>query len=181
MIRLFVALALPQDIRSRMELLCNGLQGARWVRPESFHLTLRFIGEVDEARVEDIDSALKRIRAPRFEIFFEGVDFFGKDRKPHTLFAGVKRNAALTNLHAKVERAVVSAGLPPDGRKFSPHVTLARLRPRAALDRLGGFVAANAHFRAGPAPIGYFVLFSSFLSRSGAIYSPEAAYPLEGG
>jgi RNA 2',3'-cyclic 3'-phosphodiesterase len=179
MIRLFVGLELPEDILLRLEGLCNGLPGARWVRPESLHLTLRFIGEVDEARWEDIDSALKRIHAPGFELLFEGIDIFGKDHAPHTLWAGVQRNVALNNLHAKVDRAVVSAGLPPDGRKFSPHVTLARLKARPR-ERLGAFVSGHAHFRAGPAAIRHFVLFSSFLSRSGAIYSPEASYSLEG-
>jgi 2'-5' RNA ligase len=177
---LFVGLALPEEIRSRLAGLCNGLPGARWVRPESLHLTLRFIGEVDESRFEDIDIALKRFQAPAFELLFEGVDIFGRDRAPHTLWAGVRRSLALNNLHAKVERAIVAAGLPPDGRKFAPHVSLARLKGKPG-ERLGAFVTAHADFRAGPAAIGHFVLFSSFLSRGGAIYTPEVAYPLVGG
>ncbi len=180
MIRLFVGLELPEDMRQRLAGLCGGVPGARWVRPESFHLTVRFIGEVDEGRFEDIHMALSRIKAPALELTLEGVSTFGKASTPHTLWVGVQRNETLNALHGKVDRALVTTGLEPEGRKYSPHVTLARLKEAARL-RLGTFVSAHSLFRAGPAPIDQFVLFSSFLSRSGAIYKPEVHYPLAGG
>ncbi|HLI10412.1 MAG TPA: RNA 2',3'-cyclic phosphodiesterase [Alphaproteobacteria bacterium] len=177
MIRLFVGLELPEDIRLRLSSLCGGVPGARWVPPENFHLTIRFIGEVDEGRFDDIDMALSRIQAPAFELTLEGVDIFGKESAPHTLWIGVQRNEVLTNLRTKVERALVATGLEPETRKYLPHVTLARLKDSASA-RLGAFVAGNSLFKAGPTRIGHFVLFSSFLSRSGAIYEPEARYDL---
>lgn len=177
MIRLFVGLELPEEMRLRLSGLCRGVPGARWVQPEGFHLTVRFIGEVDEGRFDDIHTALSRVQAPAFELTLEGVATFGKDKAPHTLWVGVQRNDALASLHAKVERALVTIGLEPESRKYSPHVTLARLK-EAASPRLGAFVTAHSLFRAGPVPIDRFVLFSSFLSRSGAIYEPEARYPL---
>jgi 2'-5' RNA ligase len=177
MIRLFVGLELPEDMRLRLSILCGGVPGARWVGPERFHLTVRFIGEVDEGRFEDIDAALARIQSPAFDLMLEGVSTFGKESAPHTLWVGVQRNEALNTLHAKVDRALVTIGFEPEGRKYSPHVTLARLKD-ASPPRLAGFVTANALFRTGPARIERFVLFSSFLSRSGAIYEPEARYSL---
>ncbi|HUC62838.1 MAG TPA: RNA 2',3'-cyclic phosphodiesterase [Alphaproteobacteria bacterium] len=177
MIRLFVGLELPEPMRQRLALLSGGLPGARWISPENFHLTVRFIGEVDGGRFEDIDAALARVKAPAFELTLEGVSTFEKASKPHTLWVGVKRNDHLNALHAKVDRALIAAGLEPEGRKYSPHVTLARLKETARA-RLGTFVAANALFRCGPEPIGAFVLFSSFLSRGGSIYQVEARYPL---
>ena len=182
MIRLFVGLELPEDMRQRLAgvALAGGVPGARWVAPESYHLTVRFIGEVDEGRFDDIDAALSRVQTTAFDLTLEGVSTFGKESAPHTLWVGVQRNEALASLHGKVDRALVSIGFEPESRKYSPHVTLARLK-EASFPRLGAFVAEHALFRAGPAPIDRFVLFSSFLSRSGAIYEPEARYPLAAG
>lgn len=180
MIRLFVGLELPANMRQHLAMLSGGLPGARWVRPESYHLTVRFIGDVDEGRFDDIDAALSRIRAPAFDLTLESVSIFGKASAPHTLFVGVQKNEVLGALHAKVDRALIGIGFEPESRKYSPHVTLARLKD-AATARLGGYVTANSLFRSGPAHIDGFVLFSSFLSRSGAIYESEAHYPLAGG
>lgn len=177
MIRLFVGLELPEDMRQRLTFLCGGVPGARWVDRENFHLTVRFIGEVDEGRFEDVDMALARIQAPAFDLILEGISTFEKARTPHTLWVGVRRSEALNALHAKIDRALVTMGFEPDGRKYSPHVTLARLK-EAAPARLGAFVSANALFRGGPVRIDSFVLFSSFLSRNGAIHKAEARYAL---
>ena len=180
MIRLFVGLELPEEMRQRLAFLGSGLPGARWVDPGNYHLTMRFIGEVDGGRFEDIHAALTRIKAPALDLTLEGISTFGKADAPHTLWVGVQRNATLAALHAKVDRALVTAGLEPESRKFQPHVTLARLRKNAA-GRLGSFVARHSLFRAGPGRIEHFVLFSSFLQRSGAIYAPEAHYSLSAG
>jgi 2'-5' RNA ligase len=181
MIRLFVGLELPEDMRQRLAgvALAGGVPGARWVAPESYHLTVRFIGEVDEGRFDDIDAALSRVQTTAFDLTLEGVSTFGKESAPHTLWVGVQRNDTLAALHAKVDRALVRVGLEPESRKYLPHVTLARLKDVSA-SRLGGFIAANSLFRAGPARVERFALFSSFLSRNGAIYEPEAHYELTG-
>jgi RNA 2',3'-cyclic 3'-phosphodiesterase len=179
MIRLFVGLELPAEMRTWLSLLRGGVPGARWVDPENYHVTVRFIGEVDEGRFDDIAAALSRIHASAFDLTLESVSTFGKESMPHTLWVGVRRNEALQALHAKVDRALVNIGFEPEGRKYAPHVTLARLKIAATM-RLGSFVAANSLFRAGPAWIDGFALFSSFLSRSGAIYRPEVRYSLAG-
>lgn len=177
MVRLFVAIDLPAAVRERLASLCAGVPGARWVAAENMHLTLRFIGEVEYGQAEDIDAALMQVRADPFEIELDGVGVFGKPNVARTLWAGVRKSDALSRLRDKVEAAACRAGVPPEERKFSPHVTLARLR-RAPAARLQRFIADNAAYLSGPIPVDRFVLYSSFLSASGAIHTAEAEYAL---
>lgn len=168
---------MPEATRERLAGLCGGVPGARWVAAENMHLTLRFIGEVEHGQAEDVDSALLRIRSPRFDLTLDGVGYFGKASAARSLWAGVRKCEPLARLQGKVENSVQSAGLPPEERKFSPHVTLARLKGAPAL-RLQRFIAENAHFLAAPVPVDRFVLFSSFRTSSGPIYTAEAEYLL---
>lgn len=177
--RLFVALPLPDQLRDRLAALGEGLPGARWVAPENLHITLRFLGELDGREASDVDAALAGIDVERFSVSLVGVDCFG-DRKPRSLWVGVESNPALTRLQAKIEKAIQRAGLPPERRKFKPHVTLARFTSHPG-ERLSAYVIRHALFRAAPFPVDHFVLYSSFLSHNGAIYSPEATYPLTRG
>lgn len=177
MIRLFVGLAVPETLRTRLTALCGGVPGARWVRPENLHITLRFIGDIDEGLAEDVDAALSRITAPSFTLEVSGVGQFGRDIKTRALWAGIAPNASLNHLQAKVEAAVTGAGLPAETRKFKPHITLGRLK-NPPPDRVGQFIIDHAGLRAGIFPVDRFTLFSSFLSSSGAIYTPEVDYEL---
>ncbi|HUT49608.1 MAG TPA: RNA 2',3'-cyclic phosphodiesterase [Alphaproteobacteria bacterium] len=178
MLRLFVAIELPESLRERLALLCGGVPGARWLSPETMHLTLRFIGDVQEAALGDIDAALAGIHVPGFEIMLDGIGVFGNGARPRAIWAGVARNPPLEHLHGKIESALVRTGLPPEGRKFTPHVTLGRAKA-ANPGRVGDFVAAHNPFQAGPFKALGFTLFSSFLSHSGAIHTPEAVYRLQ--
>lgn len=179
MVRLFVALDLPGTVRDRLAALTQApLPGARWVPPANMHLTLRFVGEVDHGRADDIDAALAGISARGFPLTLEGIGVFESGRRVHALWVGVERNPALEHLRAKVESALVRAGCEPERRKFSPHVTLARLdQPDAA--KLGAFLHDNGLFRLGPVPVEHFTLFSSSLGRDGAHYTAEADYALQ--
>lgn len=178
MIRLFVGLELPPSARIRLAAFRGGIPGARWVEPENFHITLRFIGEVDESQATDIDDALMALRAPSFFVELEGAGIFGQGRKARSLWVGVARNPALLHLRDKVESTLVRIGLAPDARKFSPHVTLARLKDAPA-SRLESFLADRALFRDGPFLVKSFVLFSSLLTQNGAHYTPERVYALD--
>lgn len=175
--RLFVAIALPEDVRDALARLAHGLPGARWVAPENLHLTLRFIGEVDADVGHDIDAGLAGVRSPAFSLTLAGVDRFGDRRNVRQLWVGAEPEPALVRLHDKVEAAVVRAGLKPEGRKFKPHITLARFKSRPG-PRLGDYLSHNSLFRLPPFEVNNFVLFSSFLSSSGSIYTEEAAYEL---
>jgi 2'-5' RNA ligase len=176
MIRLFVALELPAALRDRLALMAGGVPGAKWQREDQMHLTLRFIGEVDERTAHDIDEALATVRAPGFTLELAGVgDFGGKD--PHALWAGVKPNDALIHLVKKIESALVRLGLVAEQRKYTPHVTLARLRnaPRA---KVAEFIAHHSLFASGPIPVNEFALYSSQLGSGGSVYRVERTYPL---
>ncbi len=181
--RLFVAITLPEEIREALAALEDGLPGVRWIPEDNLHLTLRFIGEVDHGVAHDIDDALVALRMPAFELKLAGVGKFGQGRKLRALWAGVEANPELVRLRDKVERAMVGVGLAPEPRKFAPHISLARFKNNGAgmpPDKLERYLADHALFKAGPFPVEAFTLYSSFLSSSGAIYTPEADYPLEG-
>lgn len=177
MLRLFVAVRLPQDVQARLAGLCAGLPGARWIAPENMHLTLRFIGSMPESELEDLDAALSRVAAPAFDLILDGVSYFGRERDARMVWVGVARNPALKSLQEKVDSALVRAGLPAETRKFTPHVTIGRLK-KVAPGRLRDYLAANGPFQAGPVPVRDFSLYSSFLSHNGAIYEPLSDYPL---
>ena len=181
--RLFVALSLPEPVRERLADLENGLPGARWVPEDNLHLTLRFIGEVDGGLARDIDSCLAEISMPAFEASFDRLDTFGDGRNLRALWVGVEQpNEPLMRLQAKVEKAVVRAGLQPESRKFTPHVTLARFKRhngRVPADKMQAYLMQNARLHLGPVRFEAFSLYSSFLHRDGSIYSLEADYPLE--
>ena len=177
MIRLFVALPLPAAIRERLTGLGGGVPGARWTEFENLHLTIRFIGEVENGLLPDIDTALAGVSAPAFDLVLDGVGQFGSGSRSRILWAGVERNDALFHLNQKVESALVRAGLPPEERRYSPHVTLARLR-NSPQERIGRFIQDRGLFRAGPIPIAHFTLFESRPGRSGVVYDPLRDYPL---
>jgi 2'-5' RNA ligase len=177
MTRLFAALSLPHALRTHLSLLRSGIPGARWVPAEELHLTLRFIGEVDSHIENDVQSALQMIRAKAVGVSVEGVGQFG-DKKPHALWAGVKPAEPLLRLAAKIEQALQRTGLPPETRRYTPHITLARLK-EAAPARVADFLAENNLFRAEPFTATEFVLYSSHLGRQGAHYRTEAVFPLD--
>jgi 2'-5' RNA ligase len=177
MLRLFVGIGFPPELKLRLSLLCSGVPGAKWVDPGNFHMTLRFIGEIGEDVAVDIDDALSRLRARRFSLQIAGTGIFGAGDRPRSLWAGVERTPELVGLRDKVEQALIRAGLPPEPRKFAPHITLARLR-NPPVDKLRDFLAANAQFRAEPLPVEKFSLTASFQTKAGSVYEDQADYPL---
>lgn len=177
MIRLFVAIALPEHVTSQLARLQGGVPGARWTETEKMHLTVRFIGEVDGRDADAIDDALASIRAPAFTLELMGVGSFG-GKSPRALWAGVRDNPALIHLQRKVESALQRVGVPDETRKFTPHVTLARLNG-APKGKIMDFLADHALFASGPFPVARFTLFSSELRPGGSLYRAEREYPLE--
>jgi RNA 2',3'-cyclic 3'-phosphodiesterase len=172
MLRLFTGIDLPPEVKLDLSRLAGGLPGARWVDAGNYHITLRFIGEVDEGLASDIDEALARITARRFDITLAGIGTFGNRQ----LWVGVERNDALIHLRDKIESALVRLGLEPDGRRFQPHVTLARLKGNDV--RLQSFIAGNALHRAAPFSVRHFSLVASYQTKAGSIYEDQADYRL---
>lgn len=174
--RLFTGIEIPESVAAGLSLHRGGLPGARWIEPSDYHLTLRFLGDVDKRTAREIAESLDSVRGYAFELTIEGLDAFGGDR-PRSIHAVIAPNPMLTELQEEHERAARRAGLPPEPRKFTPHVTLARLRsvgPAAVADWLAmqGRVARQ-RFR-----VERFVLFSARASVGGGPYIAEELYPL---
>jgi len=178
MLRLFVAVPLPETIRSDLAGLCSGVPDAKWVARENMHLTLRFIGEVGRGDADDIHQALSRIRLPAFELVVSGVGCFESKRVVHTLWASVEKHELLSRLREKVEASLVRVGLEPERRKFKAHVTLARFR-KGSGDRIGAYIENHNRFRTEPFPVEHFTLFRSHLGSQGPYYEPLAEYSLD--
>ncbi len=173
MLRLFVGIDLPPELKLQVSLLAAGVPGAKWVDPGNYHVTVRFIGEVGEGEAADIDEALARIRVPRFDVTLATIGHFGR----RMLWVGIERNPALQHLHEKIESALSRLGYAPEERRFTPHVTLARLKGTTE-GRLQAYLSDHALFRAAPFTVESFSLVASYLTKSGAIYEDQADYPL---
>lgn len=173
--RLFVAIEIPEAIRLACERLQQGVPDARWIPPENMHLTLRFLGEVHGADFDDLMHALADVVMPPFEVEVAGIGHFESARVPTALWAGIRPSEELKRLRAKVERAVRECGLPLETRKFTPHITLARLGETDPL-RLRNFLQRHSLFAPGTIPVEGFTLFSSHLGKGDPHYRAEVDY-----
>ncbi len=174
--RLFIGVEIPSDIGQALSMLRGGLPGARWIDPENYHLTLRFIGNVDHTTAHEVAFMLGRIKRGAFELYMEGLASFG-GRKPRAVVANVSPAKPLIDVQAEQERLMQRMGLEPEGRKFTPHVTLARLRESSSRE-VADYLSARGYFRTSPFKVSRFVLFSSRASVGGGPYVVEASYPL---
>lgn len=177
--RLFTGLETPSDVTTELSLLRGGLSGARWIEPADYHLTLRFVGDVPRELANDIAEGLAEIEAPAMTIRLDRLTVFGAD-KPRALIARTSDNPALTALQADHERLMRRLGAPADARKFTPHVTLARLRGVAA-SAVGAYIEGRGDMRPLTFEADRFVLYSSRESTGGGPYRIEAVYPFDNG
>jgi 2'-5' RNA ligase len=174
--RLFTGVEIPSDVAQALATLRGGLPGARWIDPENYHLTLRFIGDVDDQLAHEVASMLGRVKRGSFDLHMEGLTSFG-GRKPRAVVASVAHVQALLDVQAEQERLMQRIGLEPEGRKFTPHVTLARLRESSS-QQVAEYLSARGYFRTSSFRVSRFVLFSSRASVGGGPYVVEASYPL---
>ncbi|HMK31229.1 MAG TPA: RNA 2',3'-cyclic phosphodiesterase [Terriglobales bacterium] len=184
--RIFIALDIPQEIRSRIIRFCEGLRAfapdANWVRPESFHLTLKFVGEKSEADVESLKSALHGLQARPTTVAFRGLGFFPNPKAPRVFWVGVHGDEHLPALALAVDQAASALGIPREEHAFHPHLTLARAgsgspRPRPGersnprlkrlMDKLSSFPDPDF----GTMTAREFYLYQSQLSPAGARYT----------
>jgi 2'-5' RNA ligase len=190
--RLFVALSIPEAVAQSLLLIQGGVPGARWQTRDQLHLTLRFIGEVDGRDMAAIKDALDGIDAPAFGLELHGVGQFGRKHraarsasaratqdsyKPHSLWAAVRPSPELDHLQRKVDNAIRRVGQPQDAHKFTPHVTLARLRHPDA-EKMVDWLKYNALYTSARFDVDSFQLYSSRLTSDGSIYRVEEDYPL---
>jgi len=174
--RLFTGIEIPAEVAARLSGLRGGLPGARWVDPENYHITLRFLGDIDASSARDVADLLARIRRRAFAIAVDGLGSFG-NAKPRQVWARVPAAPELLALQSENEHLIQRAGLPPEPRKFTPHVTLARLKSVKS-HVVANYLESRGSFFSMPFEVTRFVLFSSQPSRGGGPYIVEQAYPL---
>lgn len=174
--RLFTGLEIPPDVCHTLSSLRGGLPGARWIDPDNYHVTLRFIGDIDGASAHEIASMLERVDRKPFEVTVRGLSSFG-GRKPRAVVATIVPSRPLIELQAELERLMQRIGLDPEGRKFIPHVTLARLHDASSQD-VADYLSLRGYFPSKVFMADRFVLFSARATTGGGPYVVEDSYAL---
>lgn len=189
--RLFVALDIDPAIRQRLEEFVNGLRahvpGVRFVGPETFHATLKFLGET--ARVEEIERALAAVHGAPFEMAFRGCGFFPSANRARVFWAGIEAPYDLQALATRVDQATGALGFPPERGPYKPHLTLARAgsgnprprrgdRPDASLQDVQKYLSGQPSPEFGTMTVHEFFLYESILSPRGATYRKAQRYLL---
>ncbi|CAN5228438.1 RNA 2',3'-cyclic phosphodiesterase [soil metagenome] len=177
MIRLFTAIALPAELGDHLLARQHGIDGARWRPRAAFHVTLKFIGDVQETQAADLDEELRAIAAPAFDLSLDGVGHFGEGVEIHAVWAGVAESPDLRRLAKANEAAARRAGLKPENRLYTPHVTLAYLK-RPSVPEVAAWIQANNLLRSPAFRVDRFGLYSSWRTSEGSAYRLEADYPL---
>ncbi len=175
--RVFIGIRPPALLRDALLDMMEGIENVRWQTEDQLHLTLRFIGEVEPHRADDLAEALETIESAPFELYLSATGTFERKGIAHTLWAGITPNPGLNALQRRIERICVRTGFEPEHRKFHPHVTLARLN--RASGPATEFLARNAGVRLGPWAVNSYILYESHLRPEGPVYEPVIRYPLE--
>jgi 2'-5' RNA ligase len=198
--RIFIGIDLDPEVRARIARFLEGVQGfapdARWVRPESLHITLKFIGEQPPERVEAISERLRRVEGGAFEIRSAGYGFFPTAKAPRVFWIGIEAEPQLVEMAEKIDMAVADLGIPREDRPYSPHLTLARAGagrrsgspkwrkgdgPNTTFAVLGKRLAAMGELDFGAMTAHEFILYQSQLSPAGSKYTKLKRFPLLGG
>ena len=180
--RLFIGIRPPGPVREKLVDTMEALDGARWVDEDNLHLTLRFVGAVEQPAANDLAEALGQVVWPRFELRVAGTGAFDRSRRhasyPHAVWARVPLTDPLEGLRQKVERACELVGIGRETRRFTPHVTLARTD--RATEPVANWLARWGDLAAGPWTVEHFILYESHLAHTGAVYEEVARYALRG-
>lgn len=177
--RLFTGIEIPAATKEDLARIKGGLPSARWIDPENYHLTLRFIGDIDGRMAPEVAEMLARIDRRSFSLDVEGLGTFGSKR-PHAIIARIAPSRALSELRTEQERLMQRIGLPPETRRFSPHITLARLKGAGERD-IADYLTSTGPLAIQQFAVERFVLFSAKESVGGGPYVVEEAYPLFAG
>lgn len=176
--RLFVALDLPRYHKDAIEAIQRGLPEVRWTDPDTLHVTLAFIGEVDNGVFKDAMEALSHVHTRPFPLELQGLGHFPPRGPIRQLWVGVKLEPELARLQRRVARALAEVGVKLDKRKFIPHVTVARFRAPPPEHRLQAYLQRHNLIKLPPTSVSDFHLYSSWLSSGGPHYEVEASYEL---
>lgn len=179
--RLFVALDVPEATRRKLHLLMDDFaricRGAHWVRLEGIHITLKFIGHVDDSILPDIQQALSGIRADEpLDVAFRHFGFFPNEKRPRVFFVGIEAGKELAALAAQIGDRLEPLGIAKETRAFQPHLTLARFKTSEGLRELREKIAALPAQDFGGGALSEFHLYQSMLKSSGAVYTRLSTY-----
>lgn len=179
--RLFVAFDVPEETRSKLRVLIDDFaricHGARWVRPEGIHITLKFIGHVDDSMLSDIQKALANIpHRERFDVSFRNFGFFPNEKHPRVFFVGIHAGKELVALVTEIENQLEAMGIAKEKRAFQPHLTLARFKTNEGLPELRKRIASLPTQGFGGGAMSEFHLYQSMLKSGGAVYAKLSTY-----
>lgn len=174
--RLFAALPVPPSVSLPLSFIATGLEAARWIEREHYHITLRFMGDVDAVLADQIVAKLDDISAQPFEVSVQGVGFFGP-KVAHSLHALVVRSGSLLALQEDIDRACVRLGLQKDRHKFTPHITVARTK-NCKDSAVARWLTLHGGFQTPEFRVDRFALMSSRGSVGGGPYVAEDYFPL---
>jgi 2'-5' RNA ligase len=196
--RIFVGIDIDPEVRARISRFLDGIQGfaseARWVHPESLHVTLKFIGEQKLDQVDAITERLRRVESGTFEIRFEGYGFFPTAKAPRVFWIGIHAGPQLAKLADNIDTAVAELGIPREARAYSPHLTLARAGggrssgspkwrkgdgPNDTFAILQKRIAAMSAIEFGTITAREFILYQSQLSPAGSKYTKLQRFSLQ--
>lgn len=174
--RLFAALKVPASLSLQLTELRGGLNGARWIDPENYHVTLRFYGDIDRHKANDLALALSNVERHTMDLCVDRLDAFG-NAKPRNLHAAIRQSPELMELQGEIERIAQRLRLKTEKRKYCPHITLARLSGTTP-DEVARFIASRGGFSSLPFEVSSFELLSSKDSIGGGPYQVEERYDL---
>jgi 2'-5' RNA ligase len=181
-VRLFIAIEIPEEIRKGLESFLAELRGiapqVKWVRAANLHVTLKFLGHTDAAKLGKIEAALKSIRSSQpVTLEFRGLGFFPNEKRPRVFWAGMTSSANLPALAADIDRATHKLGFPLEDRAFTPHLTLARFDPPGLAPQLAAAIKQHASDSFGSLGTHEFHLIESKLKSTGAEYTTVQSFP----
>jgi RNA 2',3'-cyclic 3'-phosphodiesterase len=175
--RLFLAIDLPENIKDQIHpLQDNPLKGAKWTTPDSWHITLHFIGEAEEAPIRE---ALAKVKGEAFSLQLRGVGTFPPSGEPNVLWLGLDAPRALTSLHQNIGEALKPLGYVPESRPYNAHLTLARFKElKPSREDLENYLHQFSNFETERFAINSFTLYQSELLSTGAVYTVRESYKL---
>jgi 2'-5' RNA ligase len=177
MIRLFIAIDIPERIRDEIADTYRAIPGARWIDETSLHCTLRFIGEIPETEINTITSSLRHVSSPKVTLKVSNAGFFPPRKEPRILWFGFDYPPEFLTLQSKIEKACINSGLEPDLRKFHPHITVARLN-NPHKEKVAEFIVSNSLFTTEQFEVSEFHLYRSLAGKNTSHYEKLLSFPL---
>ncbi|MBI2816776.1 MAG: RNA 2',3'-cyclic phosphodiesterase [Acidobacteria bacterium] len=179
--RTFIAIDIPEKIRASIGELMATLKPAatniRWSRPEGLHITLKFLGELQPARIEQVKQSLSQIHlAASFQVAIQGAGFFPNERSPRVMWLGIAAGAELAELASRVEESLMPLGFEKENRPYSPHLTMGRINPPGKIFTVQELLRRREPLAFGSFTATEFFLYESKPSRNGSVYNKIAGF-----